>query len=93
MDFKLFEGLIARRFRSLSERTLSPLQYVAGKDKNIQHGISRARDAIIAANSTGLECGNGDYDFVSALNFLVLDWVWMALQSKVVSEESLERLK
>ena len=30
-DFKLYEGLIARRFRKIGYRVLSPLQYVAGK--------------------------------------------------------------
>ena len=56
-DFKLYEGLIARRFRKLGSRTLSPLQYVAGKNRTIHHGIARARYAIQAASqkwNTGL---------------------------------------
>ena len=49
-DFKLYEGLLARRFRSLGSRVLSPIQYVAGKNRTIHHGIARARDAIEAAD-------------------------------------------
>ena len=51
-DFNLCKGLIARRFRKISGRILSPNQYVAGKDRNIQHGIARARDAFFTANSS-----------------------------------------
>ena len=36
-DFKLYEGVMARRFRKIGSRTLSPLQYVGGSDRNIQH--------------------------------------------------------
>ena len=41
-DFKLYEGLIARRFRKLGSRVLSPNQYVAGNNRIIYHGIARA---------------------------------------------------
>ena len=50
-DFKPYEGLLARRFRKVGERTLSPLQYVAGRNRLIHHGITRARDAITSAES------------------------------------------
>ena len=58
---------------------LSPLQYVAGKDRTIHHGIARARDAIFAAEKARLRCGIGDQDYVTAFDFLVLSWVWKVL--------------
>ena len=32
-DFKILEGLDARRFRKISSHCLSPVQYVGGKDR------------------------------------------------------------
>ena len=78
-DFKLCEGLEARRFRKISNRVLSPVQYVAGKDRRIHHGIAKARDAIQAAMKTKLGCGIADTDFVAAFDWLVLSWVWKVL--------------
>ena len=92
-DFKLYEGLIARRFRKLGGHTLSPLQYVAGKNRLIHHGISRARDAIYTANRLNLRCGIGDQDYIAAFDFLVLSWVWRVLEKKGVQVSSIERLK
>ena len=48
-DFKLVEGLDARRYRKIGNRVLSPVQYVAGKDRRIHHGIAKARDAVQVA--------------------------------------------
>ena len=92
-DFKLYEGLLARRFRKLGSRTLSPCQYVAGNDRLIHHGIARARDAINVANSSGLKCGIGDYDYIAAFDYLVLEWVWKVLRRKGVRSSTLERLR
>ena len=91
-DFKLYEGLLARRFRSVGSRVLSPLQYVAGQNRTIHHGISRARDAIQAASQSKLECGIGDQDYIAAFDFLVLSWVWQVLEQKGVKEATTERL-
>ena len=71
-DFKLYEGLLARRFRKVGGRTLSPLQYVAGRNRIIHHGIARARDAITSANRLNLRCGIGDLDYIAAFDYLVL---------------------
>ena len=92
-DFKTYEGLLARRFRKLGSRTLSPLQYVAGNNRTIQHGITRARDAITAATRNNLKCGIGDQDYIQAFDFLVLSWVWMVLERKGVSPPTLMRLR
>ena len=78
-DFKLVEGIDARRFRKITTKCLSPLQYVAGSDRRIHHGIARARDAIQAASKSKLGCGIADTDFVAAFDWLVLSWVWKVL--------------
>ena len=83
-DFKLYEGLLARRFRKIGGHTLSSCQYVAGNDRLIHHGIARARDAVHAANSLNLRCGIGDYDYIAAFDYLVLEWVWKVLKRKGV---------
>ena len=92
-DFKLYEGILARRFRKLGEHMLSPPQYVAGKNRSIQHAIMRARDAITAAKNLNLHCGIGDQDYISVFNSLVLSWVWFILERKEVNEVSIRRLK
>ena len=81
-NFKLYEGLISRRFRKLGDRILSPLQYAGGKNRKIHHGKSRARDAITKANESGIRGGIGDQDYIMAFDFLVLDWVWLVLEKK-----------
>ena len=91
-DFKIYEGFIARRFRKLGDRTLSPSQYVAGKNRLIHHGIARARDAIFAANRLNLRCGIGDQHYIAAFDYLVLSWVWKVLEKKGLSSPTIERL-
>ena len=91
-DFKIYEGFIARRFRKLGGRTLSPSQYVAGKNRLIHHGIARARDAIFTANRLNLRCGIGDQDYIAAFDYLVLSWVWRVLEKKGVCSPTLNRL-
>ena len=68
-DFKLVEGLYGKRFRKISSHCLSPVQYVAGQDRKIHHGISRARDAIHAAGLLKTGCGTADTEFVAALDW------------------------
>lgn len=92
-DYKLYEALYARRFRRLGSRTLSQLQYVAGTNRTIQHGIARARDAINSASHSRLRCGIGDQDYIAAFDFLVLSWVWKVLERKGVHQDTLVRLK
>ena len=86
-DFKVYEGLIARRFRKLGDNTLSDHQYVAGKSHNIHHGIYGARDDIYITNSKGLRCGIGNQDYVATFDFLVLDWIRLVLERKCVKVE------
>ena len=91
-DFKLYEGLLAKRFRKLGARVLSPMQYVAGGDRTIHHGIARARDAIESASRSKIECGIGDQDYIAAFDFLVLEWVWRVLEQKGVNRTTINRL-
>ena len=92
-DFKLYEGLIARRFRSVGSRVLSPLQYVAGGNRTIHHGILRARDAIYVASTTNKKCGIGDQDYIAAFDYLTLSWVWRVLEKKGVNMATIRRLE
>ena len=92
-DFKLYEGLLARRFRQIGERILSPNQFVAGQNRSIHHGIARAREAITIATSRNLRCGIGDQDYIAAFDFLVLSWVWQVLDHKGVSNVTISRLQ
>ena len=70
-DFKILEGLDARRFRKISNHCLSSVQYVGGKNMGIHRGISRARDAMYAAGQSKVGCGITDMDFSAALDWLV----------------------
>ena len=92
-DFKLVEGLDARRFRKIGNRVLSPNQYVAGKDRNIHHGIAKARDAIQSVMISKLGCGIADTDFVAAFDWLVLGWVWKVLKKLGVCDSAVRRVQ
>ena len=92
-DFKLCEGIEARRFRKLGSKCLSPVQYVAGNDKNIHHGIGKARDAIQATIHSRQGCGIADMDFIAAFDWMVLSWVWMVLLKLGVEVSVVSRLQ
>jgi hypothetical protein len=92
-DFKLLEGLDARKFRKVNSRVLSNLQYVAGDNRNIHHGICRARDAIHAVSKSKSGCGIADTDFVATFDWLVLNWVWKILRKIGVSEAVVRRVQ
>ena len=87
------EGLDARRFRKIGNRVLSPNQYVAGKDRNIYHGIAKERDAIQSVMKTKLGCGIAYTDFVAAFDWLVLSWVWKVLRKLGVSDRAVSRVQ
>ena len=92
-DFKIVEGLDGKRFRKITSHCLSKVQYVAGKDRKIDHGISRARDAIQAASNLKEGCGIADTDFVAAFDWLVLTWVWKVLLKLGVSRAVVSRVQ
>ena len=92
-DFKVLEGLDARRFRKVGSRILSNVQYVAGSDRNIHHGICRARDAIHAISKSKFGCGIADTDFIAAFDWLVLSWVWKVLQNCGVIDAVIRKIQ
>ena len=92
-DFKITEGLEARRFKKIGGRILSPNQYVAGTDRNIHHGIAKARDAIQATMRSKKGCGIADTDFVAAFDWLVLSWVWKVLLRLGVDPQVVRRVQ
>ena len=92
-DFKLVEGLEAKRFRKIGNRVLSPVQYVAGQDRKIHHGIAKARDAVNAAMKSKFGCGIADMDFVAAFDWLVLSWVWRVLLKIGVEKQAVQRVQ
>ena len=92
-DFKLSKGIEEKRFRKLGARVLSTLQYVAGQNQNIHHGIARARDAVNSASKSKQGCGIADMDFVAAFDWLVLSWVWKVLKKFGVGLNIIDRLK
>ena len=83
----------AGRFRKIKNRVLSPNQYVAGKDRNIYHGIAKERDAIQSVMKTKLGCGIAYTDFVAAFDWLVLSWVWKVLRKLGVSDRAVSRVQ
>ena len=67
---------------------------MAGDDRQIHHGINLARDAIQAVSKlTKSGCGIADTDYKAAFDFLVMDWVFMVLSKKGLSEVVIERIK
>ena len=92
-DFKMLEDLDAGRFRKVSPKCLSSVQYVGGSDRRIHHGISRARDAIYAVSQSKLGCGIADTDFVAAFDWMVLSWVWKVLGKLGVDGTVIRRLQ
>ena len=92
-DFKLIEGVEDNKFSKIITKCLSPLQYVAGSDRKIHHGIARARDAIQAAGKSRTGCGIADTDFMAAFDWLVLSWVWKVLLKLGVDEAVVARLE
>ena len=92
-DFKLLEDLDAGRFRSISPKCLSSVQYVGGGDRRIHHGIARARDAIHAVGLSKVGCGIADTDFIAAFDWLVLSWVWKVLTRLGVARSVVKRVQ
>ena len=91
-DFKLSEGVENQKFSKIITKCLSPLQYVAGSDRKIHHGIARARDAIHAAGLSKTGCGIADTDFMAAFDWLVLSWVWKVMTKLGVDSSVVARL-
>ena len=92
-DFKIISGIYNNRFKKVATHTLNPNQYSVGTDRNIHHGISKARDAIFAANSKKVGVGILDNDYMAAFDYMVLTWVFKVLKAKGLSEDVIKRLQ
>ena len=92
-DFKLTTGIFARRFKDVATHTISPSQLAAGSNRRIHHGINKARDAVLAANSSKEGVGLLDNDYKAAFDFMVMIWVFKVLLAKGISPIVIDRLK
>ena len=93
-DFKTASGLEARMLKNTATHTLSHLQFVAGSDRRIHHGINMARNAISVAGKPGHPgCGILDTDLIAAFDFLCLDWVFKVLELKGLDKKIISRLR
>ena len=64
-----------------------------GDNRNIHHGICKARDAIYAASLRSSSCGILDNDYMAAFDYMVLTWVFKVLEAKGLDLQCIERLK
>ena len=92
-DFKLIIAVEAKEFKSTFDHTLSKFQLVAGLDRRIHHGINKARDCIHLVSKKKSSCALLDLDFVAALDFTVMSWVYKVMKAKGVSEEVIDTLE
>ena len=92
-DFKALTGLEADWFGETATHTLSPVQLVAGSDRRIHHGINLARDAINQAGKSRSGCEVLDLDFLAGFDWLVMEWVYLVLAWKGVSQVVIERIR
>ena len=77
----------------MATHTLSPCQLAAGEDRQIHHGINKARDAITSASNSKEGSGILDNDYKAAFDFMVLHWVLRVLQAKGLDPAVINRLK
>ena len=92
-DFKVVTGIEAKRFGNTATYSLSPLQFVAGDNRRIHHGINQARDAIQQVSKTKVGCGILDLDFLAGFDWLDMAWVYLVLEKKGVVKEVIDRLE
>ena len=90
-DFKVLTGLEVTRHNQILAHTLCPEQLAAGSDRRISHGICLARDAVYAAGMRKTGCGLADKDFISAFDFMCLDWIKKVLEKKGMAQAALDR--
>ena len=81
-DLKILSGIENKRHSKILNHTVSPLQFVLGKSKNIHHAIGSARDAIFFANKKKLDYAIVDLNFKAAFEYLCMEWVFKVLDKK-----------
>ena len=92
-DFKVFSGIYNNRFKKVATHTLNPNQLAAGDNRRIHHGINKARDAIMVANSRNQGSGILDNDYMAAFDYMVLTWVFKVLRAKGLNQDTIDLLK
>jgi hypothetical protein len=92
-DFKIISGIDNNHFKKVSKHTLNPNQLSGGSDRRIHHGINNARDSMLSANSRNQGAGILDNDYMSALDLMVLTWVFMVLEAKGLDKRVIDRIK
>ena len=92
-DFKIVSGIYNARLRNVATHTLNQNQFAMGKNRNIHHGISKARDAIFSASCRSSGCGILDNDYMAAFDYMVLKWVFRVLEAKGLDFNCISRLK
>ena len=92
-DFKIASGIYSMRFKKVATHTLNPNQLSMGEDRKIHHGINKARDAILAANTRNEGVGILDNDYMAAFDYMVLTWILKVLEVKGLDRAVLTRLQ
>ena len=91
-DFKIISGIYNSRFKKVATHTSNSNQYSAGNDRNIHHGINKARDAIYAASLRKSGSGILDNNYMAAFDFMVLTWIFKVLKAKGLDDRVITRL-
>jgi exonuclease III len=91
LDFKIITGIEAARIRPTMTRTISRNQFVTGGDRRISHGVALARDAVLAAGGSGLECGILDTDLIAAFCNMVATWCTSVMIRKGLDQRVVDR--
>ena len=81
-DFKILTGIENDRHGRMLDCTVSDVQFVLGKTRNISYAIAAARDAIWCAENSTEGAGLADLDFMSAFDLLCMDWVYAVLKKR-----------
>ena len=79
-DFKILTGIENARHVKLMDKSISSQQFTLGKNRNINHAIAVARDAIWAANKSNAEAAIADLDFMQAFDLLGMESVIKVLR-------------
>ena len=86
-DYKVNSGVLTTRLNKVSDKGLSPAQYVSGSDRRIHHCINMTRDAVFKGNAnTRKGSGIQDNDFHAAFVLIMSEWAIQVLDKKGCGE-------
>jgi len=92
-NFKILSGIGNRWHSTILDHTVSDQQFALGKNKNIHHAIAMARDAIRDASKEKKGSAIANLYFMSAFNFICMDWVYLVLERIGMQAEAIERIR